>query len=478
MKRDKNGRSEVSRRSVLRGVMGLSAFALASRVGFPEIARAASASTRRFVFCYFPGGWDQLLFLDPRDPDANDKLFDDSNRSTTLTETRYGNLEGHNGFASRLVRAGNLTFGPAAEKPGQLGPKLSTYASRIAIVRGINMGTLGHEVGYRYFLTGKFPVGLTARGTSLATEAAAQMRSALPLPAISLRVEAYNDRHPGTFNAMRVDSIDDMLLVLERGKDLLERDAVEDALSAYAKTTASCDVNVYDRRGLLSRMRGADATARSTLASRLAGKFRFATGTDPGSEQIRAQYGFPKGDAGSPGARAAFVAQAIKQQVAQCVSVMIGNGTDTHFGTNQVHADALYPGVAALSALIDDLARSDAPPELQRVGGQKWLDHTTIVAFSEFSRTPLFNQFGGRDHHLCSSCLIAGAGIIGNQVVGSSGDVGMGPGRYDFKASQVVKDGGENIMPEHIGATLLASAGLDPYILRVRPLQALLRPGA
>jgi hypothetical protein len=158
MKRGENrligGSSGVSRRSLLRGVMGLSAFGLASRVGFPEVARAAgAASTRRFVFCYFPGGWDQLLFLDPRDPEAEDKRFDDSNRSSTLTETRYANLEGHNGFTPQLVRAGNLTFGPAAEKPALNVPKLSKSASRIAIVRGINMGTLGHEVGYRYFLT-------------------------------------------------------------------------------------------------------------------------------------------------------------------------------------------------------------------------------------------------------------------------------------------------------------------------------------
>ena len=192
---------------------------------------------------------------------------------------------------------------------------------------------------------------------------------------------------------------------------------------------------------------------------------------------MRAQYGFAKGDAGSPGARAAFAAQAIKQSVAQCVSLVIGNGTDTHFVGNPNHADALHPGIAALAALIDDLAKSDAPVELQKSGGKSWLDHTTILCFSEFSRTPLFNQFGGRDHHLTSSCLLAGAGIVGNQVVGASGDVGMGPGRYDFKARRAVSTGGENLLPEHIAATLIASAGLDPWTLRdpKAPIDALLK---
>jgi hypothetical protein len=343
----------------------------------------------------------------------------------------------------------------------------------MAIVRGIYMGTLGHEVGYRYFLTAKFPAGNTARGTSVATEAAAQMQSLTPLPVLSLRIESYNDRHPGQFSAVRVDSIDDLLLVLDRGKDYLERDTVEDALREYAKTEQPCEVNVYDRRSMLTRMRDMDRTTQSTLAGKLADRFRFASGNDPASEEVRARYGLAKGDAGSPGARAAFVSQAIKQNIAQCISVMIGNGTDTHFQGNPNHADALYPGIAALAALIDDLAKSDAPPELQKLGGDKWIDHTTILAFSEFARTPLFNQFGGRDHHLSTSCLLAGAGIAGDQVLGASGEVGMGPGRYDFRARKVAAEGGDNITPEHIAATLLLSAGLDPYITRVEPLTAL-----
>lgn len=465
------------RRQLLRASFVAAGAALAHRFGLARIAQAAvpRATTRRFIFCYFPGGWDQLLFLDPRDPRAEGGRYDDSNRATTLTETRYGLLDGYNGFASQVIRAGNLTFGPATEKPALMVPKLSQFYERIAIVRGINMATLAHEVGYRYFLTGKFPAGNNARGTSIPTEAAAQMGASTPLPVLALRIEAYNDRQPGQYNALRVDSVDDLLLVLNRGQQYLERDSVEEALDEYARRGAPCEVNVYDRRGILTRMREADATGREILRRGLASRFGFITGTDENSTAVRTQYGFARGDGNAPGARAAFAAQAIKQGVAQCVSVTIGNGTDTHFSPNTDHADRLYPGIAALAALIDDLSRSDAPEELQRVGGRKWIDHTTIFAFSEFARTPLFNQFGGRDHHLASSCLIAGAGIVGNQVVGASGEVGMGPGRYDFAARRPAPTG-ENIMPEHIAATLLASAGLDYSITRVRPLSALI-PG-
>jgi hypothetical protein len=474
---------ELGRREVLHRVLALGAAGVAAQLGLPSIARAlenaeAAGSTRRFIFAYFPGGWDQLLFLDPRDPEADNGHYADENRGTTLTEAGYGVFEGTD-FDPRIVRAGALSFGPATIAKSQKTAPITKHADRIAIVRGINMGTLGHEAGYRYFLTGRFPVGSTARGTSVATECAGFMQAHEEIPVLALQIEAYNDAWPGLYTAMRVDNLDDLFVVLERGKDFLEKDPVEQALAEYTKRPTSCAVDVYDRDGLLARMRDADDRTRGMLASKLSQRFRFATGTDAESVAIRERYGFQKGETLVPGARGALAAQAIKQGIARCVSVAIGNGTDTHFNGNRDHAKGLHPGIAALSSLIDDLATSEAPEALQKVGGRTWLDHTTILAFSEFARTPMFNPHGGRDHHLSSSCLLAGAGIAGGKVVGESGAVGMGACRYDVKADKVVPDGGEAITPEHLRATLLASASLpwEGAGVHAPPIRALLSGG-
>jgi len=458
--REKQRHVEMTRRAALRSLASLSAVGLASRLGLPSLARAASSARteRRFLFCYFPGGWDQLLFLDPRDPDADGGRYGDANRAVTLTETGYGAL-GHE-FAPKIIRAGNLTFGPATEKPNQTGPRLSKYADRMAILRGMSMGTLGHEVGYRYFLTGRFPRGSFARGSSIATECAALEGADGAIPVLSLGLETYNEGYPGIYSGMRVESIDDLLVVLERGKAYLEKDPVEDALAEYARRTTSCAVDVYDCAPLSARMRAEDEGTRATLLSNLAERFRFVTASDAESVEIRRRYDFAAGAAGSAGARAAFAAMALKRGISRCVSVVIGNRTDTHDAGSLLHARALHPGIAALAALIDDLATSEAPEALQKEGGRTWLDHTTILAFSEFARTPLFNSRGGRDHHLASSCLLVGAGIAGNRVVGETGIAGMAACRYDFAAGRVVPEGGESIGPEHVRATLLASAGL------------------
>jgi uncharacterized protein (DUF1501 family) len=481
MHRAKGSSDRITRRAALRAAAALAGVGIASRLGLPSIARAAEAagSQRRFIFCYFVGGWDQLLFLDPRDPKADGGRYADANRAATLTEPRYGEMD-QKGFSSQVIRAGNLTFGPATEIPKQTGARLSKHADRIAIVRGMNMGTLGHVAGMRYFLTGRFPAGAIARGSSIATECAALGGSRLSIPVLSLSVESYNDGYPGLYSSMRVDSVDDLLLVLDRGKELLEKDPVEEALTEFARRPTGCSIDVYDRTGTLSQMRVADDGARATLASRLVDRFRFATGKDAESAAIRSRYGVTMGDTTSVGARAALAAEAVKQGVAQCVSLAFASYLDTHFFGNLFHAQGLHPSIAALSALIDDLATSEAPEELQKLGGKTWLDHTTILAFSEFARTPLFNDHGGRDHHLASSCLLAGAGIAGNKVVGATGEVGMAACRYDYKAGQMVPAGGDAIMPDNIRATLLASAGLPTeapgvHALPVRELLA--KPG-
>jgi len=237
---------------------------------------------------------------------------------------------------------------------------------------------------------------------------------------------------------------------------------------------------VYGGSDLVARMREADEGARSTLLAKLAQRFQFVTADDAESTDLRKRYAFARGAAGSAGACAAFASVALKQGVSRCVSVVIGNGLDTHFSGSLDHAKLLQPGIAALAALIDDLATSDAPEELQKIGGRTWLDHTTIVAFSEFARTPLFNTHGGRDHHLASSCLLAGAGIAGNRVVGETGAAGMGSCRYDFQAGHLVPEGGDAIGPEHIRATLLASAGLPTEAAGIHapPIRELLAGGA
>lgn len=71
-----------------------------------------------------------------------------------------------------------------------------------------------------------------------------------------------------------------------------------------------------------------------------------------------------------------------------------------------------------------------------------------IVLASEFGRTPRINANAGRDHHpACFSTMLAGAGIKGGQVVGSTDDIG-----------KTVEDG--HCYPQDLNATIAYGCGL------------------
>ena len=92
----------------------------------------------------------------------------------------------------------------------------------------------------------------------------------------------------------------------------------------------------------------------------------------------------------------------------------------------------------ALSALLDDLSERGL------------LDETLIVVMGEFGRTPKLNTQGGRDHWpRVFSVLLAGGGVPGGQVIGSSDATGESP--HD-----------RPITPADLAATIFTILGINP----------------
>ena len=72
-----------------------------------------------------------------------------------------------------------------------------------------------------------------------------------------------------------------------------------------------------------------------------------------------------------------------------------------------------------------DNAYSSLLEDLSRIG---LLDNTLVLATGEFGRTPRVNPAGGRDHWpQCWTVVMAGGGVKGGQVVGSSDSIGGAP---------------------------------------------------
>jgi len=111
----------------------------------------------------------------------------------------------------------------------------------------------------------------------------------------------------------------------------------------------------------------------------------------------------------------------------------------------------------ALTALIHDLE------------DRGLFDETLIVVMGEFGRTPKLNTAGGRDHWpRVFSVALAGGGVQGGTVVGTSDSVGEGP-----------KD--RPVTPSDLAATIYTLLGIDPNLelhtsdgrpVRVAPYEA------
>jgi hypothetical protein len=111
---------------------------------------------------------------------------------------------------------------------------------------------------------------------------------------------------------------------------------------------------------------------------------------------------------------------------------------DTHKDNFNKLRDKLVPPMErAYSTLLDDLEERGL------------LDTTLVVWMGEFGRTPTVNKDVGRDHWpACNTMLLAGGGIRGGQVIGSSDKIGAYPDEHPSS-------------PADIHATMFAALGYD-----------------
>ncbi|MBX2798531.1 MAG: DUF1501 domain-containing protein [Myxococcales bacterium] len=448
-----------SRRDLLLGGLGLAG--VGGFAGMPLVrhlahAGAAGLADRYFVFCYFSGGWDILLGLDPRDPG----VFRPDLIQDTLIDPGYATLDVDGYPDPDLVDTpvAGMTLGPFARP-------LVPLANQLAIVRGMSMETLTHEVGRRRFITGKPPSGLLARGSSIATTLAANLGSEAPIPNLSARVESYNADQPSWSSALKVDDVDDLVRALAPGSSSSSQGERE-RLDALMAQTGDCRIN--QRSVMRTDALDLRAGAHDLVSQELDSLFAFGDNT-PQMQALRDHYGIGN-DLSSSGAQAAMAVTALTAGISRCVSIQAASGLDTHYDNWQDQQGPLQEsGFEVVAALASDLASRPYGSS-----GESWLDRTVIVGFSEFSRTALLNSTGGRDHSLTNACFLLGGGVRGGQVIGASSDVGMGPRAVDLATGELVP-GGEIVRPEHVHRALLSHIGVteDVADLRVEPLSVL-----
>ncbi len=448
-----------SRRSFLEivglgaGVVALDSFAMP----FSALAGPGDAGNL-LLFCYFSGGWDQLLCWDPRPNDDPKYQVNERYNGPGTTgifpgydlvvdpgvEAVLANAASKSGVQKR----GNLTFGPA------IPDSLSSHYQDFCLVRGMAMDTLTHEVGRRFFLTGKFPRGLAASGSSLPTMVASLSGNGSLLPHLSVSAEAYNEGQPAFASPIRVNSASDVLNVLKPLGTPIAADT-DSALLAFEEAADTCPEHELNGSGLVSLFHDSRKQARSMVSGSAATLFSYSISNPV--EPLFSTLGIgTSADLSGPKGKAAIAALALENGLSQAVGLQLAQSLDDHFDWDTDHATNLRTSFDALGNLIAYLKAAD----YKGAGGGKVWDRTTLVVFSEFARTPTINPRNGRDHHLTSSCLVSGPGIVGNLVVGASSDQNMDAVPMNLTTGAPDPVNGHRVRPPDVHATVLASMGL------------------
>lgn len=403
----------VTRRDFVR-VGGLTAFGLSLGSFLRQQAARASdqpseAQARSCILIWLDGGPSHLETLDPK-PDAP-------------VEVR-GPLE------SIETNVRGIRVGECLEQTAQVMDKL-------AIVRSLT-STLGeHNFGTHYLLTGYKPTPALEYPVLGATVARLREQTGVLPPFVSA---------PGFSAAVSGNGyLPDSAAPFTVGGDFQVRD-----LEFYQDV----DLQRIDRRRQIvnafdqfSRAKDASASAQSDpdldraykLIASPDAKRAFSLSEEPVA--LRRRYGYGGGNGIGQGC---LLARRLVERGVPFVTVN-STGWDTHQNIaqlkqryptdNNAHLPALD---RALSTLIEDLS------------DRGLLEQTLVVVMGEFGRTPKINSAGGRDHWPnVFSVALAGGGVKGGQVVGSSDSLGELP-----------KD--NPVTPSDLATTIFTLLGIDP----------------
>ncbi len=311
--------------------------------------------------------------------------------------------------------------------------KTASVMDKITLVRSMTSPTAVHEIGTHYMLTGFLPLpGFEVPSYGSVAAKLLGPRSALP-PYISVQQPeepmnagflgaALNPYCPGgnpadgNYHGEGLDLPNGMTMQrLDRRRAL--RDVVDNAFRIQEK---GCDEahavdEFYDR-------------AYTLLSSE---KARAAFDLTKEKPAVRNMYGY--NDFG----QSMLLTRRLVEAGVRFVTVTMG-GWDNHFNIFPAMGDSLLPTFdQGFGTFISDLDQRGL------------LERTLVVCMGEFGRTPIVNRNAGRDHWpQVFSVVLAGGGVKGGNVVGSS----------DARGMQVVSS---PVHPEDLAATIYQALGID-----------------
>jgi uncharacterized protein (DUF1501 family) len=323
---------------------------------------------------------------------------------------------------------------------GGLFPQTAQVADKVAVIRSMTHGEAAHERGTHNMLTGYKPSPAVVY-PSMGSVVAHQFGPRNDLPpyicvpnaADTFLGSGYLSSAYGPFSVggePHADNFEVRDMNLPEGVDATRMDRRKGLLAAVDKHFSD-----LEKADSLDAMDSFYQRAYAMISSQTA---REAFNIKAEQEEIRNEYG-----RNYIGQRL-LLARRLVEAGARFVTVIEG-GWDYHIKIKENMQSHVPPLDQGLAVLIRDLERRGL------------LEKTLVVMTTEFGRTARLNKDAGRDHWpKVFSMLLAGGGIKGGQVVGSSDAYAQEP-----------KD--RPVEPADVAATIFTQLGINPEAKLMSP---------
>lgn len=373
-------------------------------------SRAQTSTAPRIIAIFADGGWDTTYTIDPKEPSATD--VDIPNGSATTS-----------GFGATDLSISNAV--------SQAGAFFTQYYEQIALVRGIDVRSIAHDTCRTRIWTG----GASIYQPDFASLVASTHARELALPYVLLSGSgfiggsaAYSARL-GTANQI-VSLVDDQ----ETWK-LADETAPASYFNPQQDKLHAIEELVKKRASRLAHYRGAYGENKRKLFDYEESLNKLQTVRE--NSHLLGEKNPAKGLDND----IALAVDLLSNGLSHSVSINDGGSWDSHDGnTSQgsnhgnLFGDTENEGLRGLMKRLDLTTFVDGA-----LAGQKLIDHTVVVVFSEMGRTPLLNNGGGKDHWGFTSAMVIGS-MVAPGAYGGTDPNNMSGLNVNFESGKV--DGG------------------------------------
>ena len=346
-------------------------------------------------------------------------------------------------FSKALVRGGAFDYAPRGQsgtEVSDLFPHMAKHVDDYVVVRSCHGDAFDHAPAMYLYTTGSQFPGKPCLGAWTVYGLGTENQD---LPAFVVMSDGAMKSGPQAYGAGYLPAVYQGT-VFRSGKYPVLDLAAPAGIGDQTQRTTLDFIQQMDKRHLANRPFDSDLEARLAsyeLAYRMQAAAPEAANIDAESEATKKLYGIgetPTDDFG----RKCLLARRLAERGVRLIQLYAGShlGDDWDGAHNDLigsHKKMAAKTDKPIAALLADLK------------GRGMLDDTLVVWASEFGRTPLAEGKNGRDHHpYAFSMWMAGAGIKGGRVLGSTDEFGLRPVERPITAHD-------------INATILRLLGVD-----------------